>query len=350
MKAAALTVRRKRLWIILFWLLVPLILWWALRDIRPAEVWGTLSRISLGRIALLISLDVGIFMLISGRWWLILHSLGYRLPYLSIASYRLASYGISYFTLGPQIGGEPAQVYFIHRYQNVPLSSALASVSLDKILELLANSAFLMTGVFSALRAGLFLDLAPVQALLVLSGLTFLLGMYTLALWRGKTPLTWGMSKLPFHNTWIVRFRSTIASAEEQISLFCRRKPLAVFLASCLSLAIWIAMLAEYWFVLDTLGLRFNAFQVMVAMVAALVAFLFPLPGGLGALEASQVLAMEALGADPAIGISISLVIRARDVLIAGAGILLGGLIARKKSPAPLAGEIVNESLSIEGG
>jgi uncharacterized membrane protein YbhN (UPF0104 family) len=60
--------------------------------------------------------------------------------------------------------------------------------------------------------------------------------------------------------------------------------------------------------------------QTVSALTAARLAFLTPLPSGLGALEASQVLAMQALGLEPTFGISISLLIRLRDILFGMVG------------------------------
>jgi hypothetical protein len=50
---------------------------------------------------------------------------------------------------------------------------------------------------------------------------------------------------------------------------------------------------------------------------------------GLGALEASQVYALTAMGYTPAIGISLSLLMRARDILNGGLGLLLAGNFVR---------------------
>jgi len=55
------------------------------------------------------------------------------------------------------------------------------------------------------------------------------------------------------------------------------------------------------------------------------LAFLVPLPGGLGALEASQVFALGAFGVSAASALGVTLLIRARDLLIGGLGLLLAG-------------------------
>jgi uncharacterized membrane protein YbhN (UPF0104 family) len=75
------------------------------------------------------------------------------------------------------------------------------------------------------------------------------------------------------------------------------------------------------------LGLEMTLPQAVTAMVAARVAILLPLPAGLGALEASQALAMRGLGLSPAAGVSLSLLIRARDVLLGLLGLGLAALL-----------------------
>jgi uncharacterized membrane protein YbhN (UPF0104 family) len=76
---------------------------------------------------------------------------------------------------------------------------------------------------------------------------------------------------------------------------------------------------------LGFLNIQLNLWQALAALTASLLAFLTPLPGGLGALEASQVLALGALGYAPATAISLTLLMRARDLLNAGIGLLLAG-------------------------
>jgi uncharacterized membrane protein YbhN (UPF0104 family) len=62
------------------------------------------------------------------------------------------------------------------------------------------------------------------------------------------------------------------------------------------------------------------------------LAFLVPLPGGLGALEASQTFALAALGFQPALGIALSLLIRARDIILGAAGLALAAVLARRRT------------------
>ena len=113
------------------------------------------------------------------------------------------------------------------------------------------------------------------------------------------------------------------------VSGFCRQNVRALLAGAGLSVGIWALMVFEFSLMLQFLGVQFNLVQILIALTAARIAFLLPFPAGLGALEAGQVIAMGLIGVSPAIGVSLSLLIRARDVLFGGVGLWLGGFYNR---------------------
>ena len=72
------------------------------------------------------------------------------------------------------------------------------------------------------------------------------------------------------------------------------------------------------------LGVSLSLLQLITALTAARIAILLLLPAGIGALEASQALAFGAMGLNPALGISASLLIRGRDVILGTIGLWWG--------------------------
>jgi len=92
-------------------------------------------------------------------------------------------------------------------------------------------------------------------------------------------------------------------------------------------------VIAEYWLTLVFLGQSLGAYQIISLLAAARIAFLLPSPGGLGTLEASQVLMMQAFGLNPALGIGVSLLIRGRDLALASLGLWLGAYFSRRQAP-----------------
>lgn len=276
-------------------------------------------------------------MALSMRWWWFLRSLGGHVPFWQIARYRLTAFGITYFTPGPQFGGEPYQVIALRAGNAVPLPVALSSVALDKLVELIANFSFLFFGLLLIVQTGLVPGLDGWSTLpLILVVLSLPTG-YLFLIWRDRLPASAILRKLwRFVPVWIrkrkVANRSwrdafeALAEAEGRLAQLCREQPAAVALGLAGSAAIWLALIAEYHLALSFLGLDLPLGRTIVALTAARVAFLLPLPAGLGTLEASQVLAMQALGWSAAFGVSISLLIRLRDLFFAGLGLWLSGL------------------------
>jgi len=320
----------------LVWLLALPFAWWVLREIPFTQIGDTFKNINPSQFVLWIAVNSLIFLFFSSRWWLILRAQGHQLPYRALVGYRLSSFAISYFTPGTQFGGEPLQVYMLKAHHYIPTANALASVSLDKLFELLANFTFLTVGVILILSDGPVGSIANTPAFLAAGGLLGLPLLYLAVLWSGRAPLTWVANKVPgrlLRSGALQKAPRVIASAEEQISALLRQRPFYIIGALLISGLIWALMLAEYWLTYALLGARLSPAQTIFLMTAARLAFLTPLPGGLGALEASQALAMGALGLSPALGISASLLIRGRDVLFGLLGFWWGAVLTRRAEP-----------------
>ena len=324
------------------WLLVPLLLWWALRDVPFGEIGQTLGQLTFWQIMAVAAANTFLMLSMSARWWLILRAQGYRIPYLTLAGYRLAAFSVAYFTPGPHFGGEPWQVFLPQQRHGVPGTVALASLGLDKLLDLLANFTFLVLGVLVILNGGWITGgTGSVMVFLALALLAVPLG-YLIWLWRGGTPLTGWLTRLVARFPrvgWLSITARVAREAEGQVGSFGRRHPRAFFLAVIFTGLVWVGLVAEFWLALKFLGVDLTLAQVITVITAARIANLFPTPGGLGTLEASQVLVMEMLGINPAIGVSLSLIIRARDVAFGGLGLFLAGVFSPRLNISNLEGE-----------
>ena len=317
---------------ILIWLLAPLVVWWSIKDISLSAISENFRLIGLQAIFLMIGINVLIFILISLRWWMILRAQGTQVSLISVTGYRLAGFGVTYFTPGPQFGGEPLQVYLLKEREGIPISPAATSVTIDKLLELLANFSFLLVGVsvlvFSGiLNTGNRSELILFPVLLLAIPIIYLLGLRF-----GHLPVSSSLGKFEKYFSRSTRYErgiETVRHTESMVSEFCRHNVKVLLAGAVLSVGIWALMVFEFGLMLSFLGVQFNLVQVLIALTAARIAFLLPIPAGLGTLEAGQVMAMGLIGVNPAIGISLSLLIRARDVLFGGAGLWLGSLYNR---------------------
>lgn len=331
---------RKRLLQLLPWLAAALLLALVLRSVSLGQVWSALHHLESGELVILLLVNGMVLLTLNGRWWLILRGQGYDLPFLTLLAHRLAAFGISYFTPGPHFGGEPVQVLLVEQSHGVPRTTAVAAVSLDKTLELLVNFTFLTLGVLVVLQSQLLGMLVGWEAA-VLAGSLLLLPLLLLGLmWRGKRPF----SALLAGAEWLWprlggpawrRLRRGVRESERQMTAFCRKRPWVLGQAFIVSVLSWLALLAEYWLLLRFLGVVLTPLQVVAMLTAARIAILLPLPGGLGTLEASQVLMLSLLGFPAAAGISVTLVIRMRDVLLGSLGLWWGSRHWRLRTTRP---------------
>jgi uncharacterized protein (TIRG00374 family) len=313
-------------------LFIPIMMWWAFKDVSINEISKVFQQLNFSGILILIGLNVIIFSLFSSRWWLILNAQGYRRSYFALIGYRLASFGVTYFTPGPQFGGEPLQVYLLKQREKLPLEIAAASVAVDKLLELLANFSFLLVGVIVVVFNGVLSGGAQTGLLILPASLLLFPITYLIALWKDRRPISWisGILSARF-SSWsrIKLVDQAITDTEDQVARFCKHNPLALLTAAFLSIFIWVLMVIEFRLMLQFLGVQLNLFQMLTALTAARIAFLLPIPAGLGGLEAGQVMAMGLIGVNPVFGLSLSLLIRVRDVIFGGLGLWMGGMLSR---------------------
>jgi glycosyltransferase 2 family protein len=309
---------------------LAVLLYFALRNTPLSEIWNTLTQLRLSQLASLFVINALVIVVTTARWWVIVHAENPAVPFLPLIRYRLSVFGLSYFTPGPQVGGEPLQVLYLQRNHGISFARATSAVIMDKLLEFLANFILIGIGVAAAVRVGLIAhngtqalgSLLPV-AVVLLWPLVHLILLY-----RGQYPVSNLLrcaTSLIGSPNWV----RLIIVSERMAAAFARRRMKSLLLALGFSILAWAGMAAEYFLMASFLNASLSFEQTLAALTAALFAFLLPLPGGLGALEASQVYTLTTLGYAPAVGISISLIMRGRDILNGGVGLLLAGKFIR---------------------
>jgi glycosyltransferase 2 family protein len=314
------------------------LLWWALHNAPLMEIWAALRRLQLWQVVVILAVNTFLYILVTLRWWIIVQAEAKQVPYLPLLGVRVSVFGVSYFTLGPQVGGEPLQVLSLQRKYGIPYTRAAASVLLDKLLEFLVNFLMLALGLTAIFQAGL-LSENQVQfsiSLVFLAALILVPPIHLLLLYYRRYPVTRLLRAMPFipHRAKPIRF---ICAAERMAGMFCQRHPQALLSALGVSLLAGAGMLADYFLMIAFLGIQLPFWRMVAGWTAGWLAFLMPLPGGLGALESSQVFALGMFGIPAAVALSVALLMRGRDLMIAGLGLLLAGHgISKRKKPALL--------------
>lgn len=303
------------------------LLWWALRNVPLIEIWESIKQLRIGQIVLLLLINAIVVALMAARWWIIVRAENREVPFLPLVGYRLTAFGVSYFTPGPQVGGEPLQVIYLQKNYGLTFARATAAVIMDKLLEFLVNFILLAVGAWAVFRVGLIPNDGnmPIASLI---GLGLLLAwplIHIILLYKGKFPITKILRWQPFIDQRRNLIRLMIVS-ERMAASFSNRYFNAMLWAIGVSILSVGGIVAEYVLMVDFLGMRLAPIQVFAALTALQLAFLMPLPGGLGAMEASQVFALGVFGQPASAAISLTLLQRARDILNGGVGLLLAAV------------------------
>ena len=308
------------------YLIIGVLLYFVFRNAPLVEVWNTLRRLQIWQVITLLGLNIFIYALITLRWWIIVRAENKLIAYFPLLLVRVAVFGVSYYTFGPHVGGEPLQVLYLQRNYGLTYTRATASVIMDKLLELLANFFLLALGLTAILQSGILYTNGP-SSWLGLSGLVILClwpPVHIILLSRQRYPVTAILRSIPFikKDSKAVRF---IAASERLAGSFCRRHFSSLVSAIFVSLFAGAGMVGEFALIVNFLHIKLPFWQTVAAWTAGWLALLAPLPGGLGALEASEVFALGMFGVSAASALGVTLTMRGRDLLIGGIGLLLAG-------------------------
>ncbi len=298
--------------------------WWLFHTIALTEIAQILQQLTWRKGAWLMAANLVVLVTLTSRWWLFLYGLGYLVPFSALLRYRVAAFAVSYFTPGPHFGGEPLQVYLLNQRHGVPVATAIASVTLDKVLEMTVNFAVLAGGAFLILQQEVLTTTLLSQPRTGLVSVLLFLPLVALVVWVGRQRLAYRVGHQERSGRlaqWLAMLKQSLG---QMVDLW-RSKPALFLAASAVSLLSWVALIGEFWYMTAALELDLSFTQAMTLLFAMRVAILLPMPAGLGALEAGLALATTALGLSPAAGLSMSLLIRLRDVVLGLIGLWLGG-------------------------
>jgi uncharacterized protein (TIRG00374 family) len=305
-------------------LIAAAVLYWnAHRDLSLSRALSPLLRWHAGHLAVLFIVNAAIIWAMSLRWQLILRRSGYHIGIQALAAYRMGANAISYLTPGPQFGGEPFQVGVLIQQHNTVAQDAAASVAVDRLIELCINCIILLVGLLFLLQTRLLDATASIDTIAGITLLILLTGSILLALAIGKTPLSYWLDAIckRFGNrSGLAGVSTWLQTAERRTGEMLRQPPRVLMQYIGASLVQWTFMIGEFWLIYFVCGLTLSPVHLIGVVLAARLAFLLPLPGALGALESSQVLMLSTFALDPSIGLSVCLVMRARDLLLVGVG------------------------------
>lgn len=309
------------------WMLALALAAWTLRQLPYGEMLSRIGRLTAADWLLWTLLNGAILLLAVKRWQVLASALEARLPLATLFRLRQAGAAISFLTPGPHFGGEPLQLYWLHRSHGQPMHQAVASLGLDRFVETASNVTVLLAGVLVLLANALMpfgdsFQVAGILAamLILLCGAAALVMRHPawLAQHLGTLARRWDRN----HGPDSLRRGWTALRTLLQVTAATQRTLL--WLALLLALAGWVALLLELAFLLHVLDLTPAFLDVVFIMVGMRLAMLLPVPGGIGTVEASLLWSFTTLGMPLAAAAGLIALGRLRDavVLLVGLGCL----------------------------
>jgi len=256
------------------------------------------------------------------RWWLFLTHFA-PFSFYRLLVIRQAGQVVNMLTPGPQVGGEPLQLYWLAR-QHLSLSKCLVALGLDRLLELGINLSVLALGLVLLLDSRFNQLVSP-----VLPGASWLLMLpvAALLLWWCWQPGWLADRCAPLMAKWRAHPRlAAYMNTSDQSLLTILRSLLqtpTLWLAGIgLSLGVWVLVLSELALLLQMVNVQLTVDEFVLLALALRLAQFVPVPAGLGALEAAVFGACALLDLSAATAGSLILLMRCRDLAL-----ILGGFI-----------------------
>lgn len=298
-----------------------LLLYWVFEEIGTEKIWNSLISFSPAGIVWVLVFSLLYVLAAVFRWRSILKDKGYSLSLKKVTSSWLGGFGISYFSPFALLGGEAFRAYYLKERNWVPWKTGIISIFIDKVLDgafffllIILGVAFFLLSTFSV----------PFKLWLVLLILLFpVIGMVFFYSRAFKNKSILRSIEKPFNKLAQNQLPNEALDWEKELFIFFRSGNKQMWKAVAFSLLRAAIMWWRVWIIVWFLGLEINGFLALSIIAFTNISYLLPLPAALGSHEAVQAFAFTSLGFAAQNSVAFTLILRAFDIIIAGAGILV---------------------------
>jgi len=317
---------RTRVLVWSLWCLAFALAAWTLSQLPLTTVLTTVRTLSASQWGLWCGINAAVILVLTRRWKAFSDQLGVTLSFWQLLQIRQAGQAVSFITPGPQFGGEPLQLYWMHQLtpNSVPLRASLLALVLDRFFELWIN--------FSVLLVGVLLISATLSRQGIAVGNVVLILAFLVTVLSG---LGWSLLHQPAWLGGRIRALAQHWQAHPALSQLDTQWQLVgadlqalinssggtMLRAAAWSVLGWIGMLLEVWLLLDFLHANPVFSDYLLLMVAMRLAMLLPLPGGIGTVEAAVFWTFQSMQLPATAALGLIALMRLRDALILAGGL-----------------------------
>lgn len=316
---------KKRIYIFLAFLILGVALFTGvILQTGIGEIWRNLSRFSFLNFLFFLFLSTLNFGLYTLRWDIILHHIHdehRKVPFARLFLHRMSGFALSYLTPTAQTGGEPLRIMML-QHEAIPSQTAVSSVIIDKALEFAALFVFIGVGIAMALIDGSL----PAKTEFIFTIVLIVL-MSAIFWFYYSSVRDIGFFSSILRATRLTKFNriklieQKFLEVEKQMATFYKRH-LKVFLFMVfISLVISAFLLLEHYLVARFMGVRLTFFQTFLVSTIPYLAYVVPIPGGLGLLEGGTAAIFSLLGVNINAFVLV-FIIRIRDLVFVMIGLV----------------------------
>jgi uncharacterized protein (TIRG00374 family) len=289
------------------------------------EIWQNLRQFSFLNFLIFIFLSTLNFGLYTLRWDIILRHIHHdpreKIPFGRLFLHRMSGFALSYLTPTAQTGGEPLRIMML-QHDNVPSKTAVSSVIIDKALEFAALIVFICVGIGMALLDGSLP--AKTELLFGILIVVFIAAVFWFY-YSSVKDIGFFSSILRFTRltrfSRIKRLEEKFLEIESQMADFYKNHLRVFIFLILISLVISAFLLLEHYLVARFMGVRLTFFQTFLASTIPYIAYMVPIPGGLGLLEGGHAAMFSLLGVNINAFVLV-FIIRIRDLVFVMIGLL----------------------------
>ncbi len=248
-----------------------------------------------------------------------------RVSFARLLGLRLASEAVGQLGGIAQLFGDGLRVSLLG--PAMPLSTGIASVTIDRVFFVLSAALVSVIGLLSVLVAlPLPHTLAPYASVsaLILLGVILLSAVAIAKRWPVLSWVARTLARIPYCRTWIERERALIHSVENALFDFYHRTPATFWASFLLNLACHAAAVFEVYLILWLMGAKLSLFgalaiEALTKLVNIAGAFN---PGNIGTYEGGNMLIAKLFGLTGAAGLTLAFIRRLRALFWTAVGIL----------------------------
>jgi len=333
--------RRAMLITCLLWLLALSLGIWTLAQLPLNAIALSIGSLTLLQWILWLGLNGLIIFLLTLRWHLLTQTFNTHITFWPLLVIRQAGQAVSFITPGPQFGGEPLQLYWLHKY-GLPLRKSVLSLGLDRFFELWVNFSVLLFAVLILLTPNNYGDTAIGNWQSAIIPLLIFLSLMLVLAWILLAQPHWVKQHLERaavrwqHNHRLNNIHEHWQQLSDDLHLALQTQKWHLLAAILLSLIGWIGLLSELWLILKFVGIDTTLHNFLLILVAIRMALLLPIPGGIGTIETSVLWSFHTLNLPASAAMGLIALMRLRDgiVLILGLSCLATTKIVCDKQPS----------------